>query len=182
MKKQLFFLCFLILTLGCSQEQVPQPTSDDYFKIIRPEFNGELAYETTAFVEQYWRVAGNTGFNKSVYWIAEHLEKSGYVLENKATDTERLTYRIEKRAMANPTWEPVSASLHIEGEKDPLLLSSTNRNMTYLNSASTPKEGVTAEIVNLDTDTKSSIKGKIVYTESRAGQFYEKMVAEGALE
>lgn len=181
MKKQLFFLCFLILTLGCSQEQVPQQTSDDYFKIIRPEFNGELAYETTAFVEQYWRVAGNTGFNKSVYWIAEHLEKSGYVLESKATDTERLTYRIEKRAMANPTWEPVSASLHIEGEKDPLLLSSTNRNMTYLNSASTPKEGVTAEIVNLDTDTKSSIKGKIVYTESRAGKFYEKMVAEGAL-
>lgn len=181
MKKQLFFLCFLILTLGCSQEQVPQQTSDDYFKIIRPEFNGELAYETTAFVEQYWRVAGNTGFNKSVYWIAERLEKSGYVLESKATDTERLTYRIEKRAMANPTWEPVSASLHIEGEKDPLLLSSTNRNMTYLNSASTPKEGVTAEIVNLDTDTKSSIKGKIVYTESRAGKFYEKMVTEGAL-
>jgi hypothetical protein len=181
MKKQLFFLCFLILTLGCSQEQVPQQTSDDYFKIIRPEFNGELAYETTAFVEQYWRVAGNTGFNRSVYWIAEHLEKSGYVLESKATDTERLTYRIEKRAMANSTWEPVSASLYIEGEKDPLLLSSTNRNMTYLNSASTQKEGVTAEIVNLDTNAKSSIKGKIVYTESRAGKFYEKMVSEGAL-
>jgi hypothetical protein len=181
MKKQLFFLCFLILTLGCSQEQVPQQTSDDYFKIIRPEFDGELAYETTAFVEQYWRVAGNTGFNRSVYWIAEHLEKSGYVLESKATDTERLTYRIEKRAMANSTWEPVSASLYIEGEKDPLLLSSTNRNMTYLNSASTQKEGVTAEIVNLDTNAKSSIKGKIVYTESRAGKFYEKMVSEGAL-
>lgn len=170
---------FLVLLSGCSQNTTEAPI--DYFEIIRPVFSGDLAYETTGFVEQYWRVAGNTGFNKSVYWIADHLEKSGYVLENKAAATDRLTYRIETRAMKNPTWEPVSASLFLEGEKEPLLLSTSNRNMTYLNSASTPERGVTAEVINLDDNTNSSIKGKIVYTESRAGQFYEKMIEEGAL-
>jgi len=182
MKKHLLFIGLLfVISLGFSQEKILQQTSEPYFEIIRPEFDGKLAYETTAFVEQYWRVAGNTGFNKSVFWIAEHLEKSGYVLESKAKDTDRLTYRIEKRAMDNPTWEPVSASLYIKGEKEPLLLSTTNRNMTYLNSVSTPKSGLTAEVVSLDDNPNGNIKGKIVYTESRAGKFYDKMVAEGAL-
>ncbi len=182
MKKHLLFIGLLfVISLGCSQEKIPQQISEPYFEIIRPDFDGELAYETTAFVEQYWRVAGNTGFNKSVFWIAEHLEKSGYVLESKAKDTDRLTYRIEKRAMDNPTWEPVSASLYIKGEKEPLLLSATNRNMTYLNSVSTPKSGLTAEVVSLDDNPNGNIKGKIVYTESRAGKYYDKMVAEGAL-
>ena len=182
MKKHLFFIGYLFVSsLSYSQERIPEQISEQYFEIIRPEFKGELAYETTAFVEQYWRVAGNTGFNKSVYWIADHLKKSGYVLESKANDTDRLTYRIETRTMKNPTWEPVSASVYIEGEKEPLLLSSSNRNMTYLNSVSTPEGGVLAEIVNLDADATANIRGKIVYTTSDVSKFYKKMIAEGAL-
>ena len=56
-----------------------------YSDIVNNEFTGDLAYETTAFVEQYWRVVGNTGFNNSVYFIAEHLEQAGFVLEENAS-------------------------------------------------------------------------------------------------
>ncbi len=180
-KINILLWCF-VLTMGCSQDTLERPT--DYFEIVRPEFTGELAYETTAFVEQFWRVAGNTGFNKSVYWITDHLEKSGYVLESEANESDRLTYRIEKRAMNNPTWEPVSASLKIAGEEKPILISETNRNMTYLNSVSTPKEGVTAEVVYLNDSADIStidINGKIVFTESGAGRIYQQLISEGAL-
>ncbi|WP_281541877.1 M28 family peptidase [Maribacter aestuarii] len=175
------FLLFAFL-IGCSQSS--QENTVDYFDIIRPKFTGELAYKTTEFVEQYWRVAGNTGFNKSVYWIADHLEKAGYVLENAAKEDDRLTYRIEKRPMKNPTWEPVSASLQIIGKEEPLLVSERNRNMTYLNSASTPEDGVKAEVVyveNPEDVPDLDLNGKIVFTEKGAGPFYDSLVSKGAL-
>ncbi|MFD0795944.1 M28 family peptidase [Maribacter chungangensis] len=185
MKKNLFLIGYLfVITLGCSQEKKPTSVSQEYFDIIRPAFMGNLAYETTEYVAQFWRVAGNTGFNKSVYWIAEHLEKAGYVLEDKATTADRLTYRMETRAMEHPTWEPVSASLQIAGEGTPLLVSDSNPNMTYLNSASTPKEGVTAEVIHLKNASELSkykVKGKIVYIAASARRLVQELMNQGAL-
>ena len=180
--KKINILFCLALALGCSQN--PKEKAQDYFKTVRSEFTGELAYETTGFVEQYWRVAGNTGFNKSVYWIADHLEKAGYLLESDAKENDRLTYRIEKRSMKHPTWEPVSASLRIIGEQEPLLVSESNRNMTYLNSASTPEEGLTAEVVyikNPEDINEFDLNGKIVFAETSAGRLYESLVSKNAL-
>ncbi|MFT6796301.1 MAG: aminopeptidase YwaD [Maribacter sp.] len=185
MKKNLFLFGYLfIISLACSQKKDTPSISQEYFDIVRPSFSGDLAYETTDFVAQYWRVAGNIGFNKSVYWIAEHLEKAGYVLEDKATEDDRLTYRIETRAMEHPTWEPVSASLQIAGEETPLLVSERNRNMTYLNSASTAKEGVTTEVVHLKDEADLSnyeVKGKVVYIAARARRLVQKLIDQGAL-
>lgn len=180
----MFLIGYLfVISLGCSQEKDIQPTSQDYFDIIRPVFTGDLAYETTDYVAQYWRVAGNTGFNKSVYWISEHLEKAGYVLENKAAKDDILTYRIEKRPMKYPTWEPVSASLQLIGDEEELLLSTTNRNMTYLNSASTPKEGIEAEVIHITEDNLDdyNLKGKIIYSASSIRELYQKALSKGAL-
>ena len=185
MKKKLFLFGYLfVLSLACSQKKDTPSISQEYFDIVRPSFSGGLAYETTDFIAQYWRVAGNIGFNNSVYWIAEHLEKAGYVLEDKATAANRLTYRIETREMEHPTWEPVSASLQIAGEETPLLVSERNRNMTYLNSTSTSKEGIIAEVVQLSKDTSIAdynLKGKVVYSASSARGLYQEVLDKGAL-
>ena len=177
----LSILCFSFLT-GCSQHS--EEISVDYFSLIRPEFTGKTAYETTDFVEDYWRVVGNTGFNKTIYLIADSLQATGYVLEENAKAEDRLTYRIEKRAMDNQTWEPISASLQIAGTEKPLLLSETNRNMTYLNSGSTPKEGIKAELVwikSVDDLNTISVKGKVVFAELKARQIYKIAIKKGAI-
>ncbi|WP_299318689.1 M28 family peptidase [uncultured Maribacter sp.] len=174
-------LCFSFLT-GCSQHT--EEKSIDYFDVVRPEFTGQLAYETTDFIEDYWRVVGNTGFNKAIYLIADSLETFGYVLEEKANINDRLTYRIEKRKMANHTWEPVSASLQITGAPEPLLLSKTNRNMTYLNSASTQKKGAKAEVAwvkTIDDLESNSLKGKVLFSEMSARKLYKTAVDKGAI-
>lgn len=174
-------LCFFVLA-GCSQQ--PVNTVKNYFELVRPAFTGTLAYVATDYVEDYWRVVGNTGFNNTVYLIADTLEASGYVLESDATQEDRLTYRIEKRAMEHHTWEPVSASLQLVGEDAPILSSETNRNMTYLNSASTPKTGVKAEVVYIKAleDLESiSVKNKIIYTELGARRLVDLFVENGAL-
>jgi hypothetical protein len=187
-KKKLFkqgivpiMLCFSFLT-GCSQHAEKKMV--DYFDIVRPEFTGKLAYETTDFVEDYWRVVGNTGFNKTIFLIADSLQAAGYVVEEKAKDSDRLTYRIEKRPMNYNTWEPVSASLQITGDTEPILKSDTNRNMTYLNSASTPEEGIKAEVVrvkSIDDLESTDVKGKVLFTQISARRLYKTAIEKGAI-
>tara|TARA_R110000765_G_scaffold306083_2_gene399978 strand:- start:2571 stop:4340 length:1770 start_codon:yes stop_codon:yes gene_type:complete len=174
-------LCFSFLT-GCSQH--PKETSIDYFELVRPEFSGQLAYETTDFVEDYWRVVGNTGFDKTIYLIAGNLKAAGYVLEEEATTSDRLIYRIEKRVMNHNTWEPVSASLQIFGEEKPLLKSETNRNMTYLNSASTSENGLKAEVIwisSIDELEPLSVSGKVIFTEIGTRRLTKIAIEKGAL-
>ncbi len=116
MFKKYFILAFCVsLFVACQQNN--ELKTAEYSDVINKEFTGDLAFETTSFVEKYWRVVGNTGFNKSVYFIADQLEKDGYVLEEKATEKDKLTYRIEKRPLKRPTWESVDAHITINGEK-----------------------------------------------------------------
>ena len=168
------------LFVACQQNN--QLKTSEYADVINQEFTGELAYKTTSFVEKYWRVVGNTGFNKSVYFIADQLEKDGYVLEENATDKDILTYRIEKRPLKRPTWESVDATVIINGETTPLLTHATNTNMIALNSYSTPKTGVTAEVVHIKDLKKlktTNVKGKIVFAETSPGRIFKTAIAKG---
>ena len=182
MKKNTFLLIFICFISVISAQRKNSITTD-YFDLIRPEFIGDQAYKTTEFVAQYWRVVGNKGFDESIYHIAEGLEKAGYVLESNATAYDKLTYRIEKRPMKNPTWEPVDASLTIVGQDSPILESATNRNMTYLNSRSTPKGGVTAEVVYIKDKKsleKTDVKGKVIFAEMSPYALYKTAMKKGA--
>ncbi|MEZ4945455.1 MAG: M28 family peptidase [Cyclobacteriaceae bacterium] len=181
---KLAVIIFVSTLLSCSDSPTLTETTNTYFKLVRPEFKGDVAYETTAFVEKYWRVAGNTGFNESVYRIVEQLEEAGYVLEAKAEPTDRLTYRIETREMDKPTWEPVDGSLSIVGTDEILLEQSTNRNMVFLNSTSTPEGGVVADVVPIEAvdDLKSKdVKGKIVFAEMSPRRLYNSAIEAGAI-
>lgn len=180
LKKSIVLLFYTCLFVACQQNK--QIKTTQYADVINNEFNGDLAFETTSFVEKYWRVVGNTGFNKSVYFIANQLEKDGYILEENATENDVLTYRIEKRPLKRPTWESVDATVYINGQKEPLLAHNTNRNMIALNSYSTPKDGVTAEVIHIKDLKKlksTNVKGKIVFAETHPGRIFKTTVSDG---
>lgn len=184
--KAIVSVFLFILSISSFAQNAPlQKVTDPYFKLVRPEFKGDLAYETVGFVEQYWRIAGNTGFNNTVYRIAEKLEAAGYVLEEKATDSDRFTYRIETREMRQPTWEPVSASLKIVGATENILSSETSRNMIYQYSSSTPAEGVTGEVIYVESKEALSaidVKGKILFSDQVSYRTLQSSVTDkGAL-
>ena len=147
MFKNLILLFLCTITLSWAQTKNSAVTTDDYLNILRNNLSGEQAYETTAFIEQFWRVVGNEGFNKSIQKVAASLEAAGYVLEENASNTDRFTYRLEKRPLQHPTWEILDANVTLVGENNPLLSYTSNRNMVYLNSISTPKNGTTAEVI-----------------------------------
>jgi len=175
------FLLFFVLLSFCFY-RTNERKALDYFELLRSEFKGDIAYQTTSFVAQFWRIAGNTGFNKTIYKIASELENVGFVQEKDAKKDDRFVYRIEKRSLQKPTWEPLDATLSIVGIDEPLLQFETNRNMVYINSSSTPVEGHIAEVIYLK-DTKnlkdSNLKGKIVFAESSSGEIYEAAIIKG---
>jgi aminopeptidase YwaD len=181
MKKSLLAIALLFTTSVIAQTQ-----SANYFKLTREGFNEKNAYATTAFVEKYFRVPGNTGFNASIHYVEDILKKAGYI-EQKSNEFEGpLTYRIEKRPMKRNTWEPVNATVQIVGESQPLIAFATNRNMIPINCPSTPAEGVTAEVVFVGKGTAADfegkdLKGKIVFGEVATGRLVSAAVKAGAI-
>ncbi len=153
---------------------------DNLFSEIRKEYSGETALATTAYVGQRWRLPGNKGFNESIYYVRDILEKAGFVEETKANGGS-LIYRLERRSMLRPTWDPINASLQIVGDDTPILQFSSNRNMITINSYSTPAEGVTAEVVFLNNCNPGEwkevdLKGKIAFGECHCGRIFEEAV------
>ena len=181
MKKIFLAALFLSTTSAFAQTQ-----TSNYFKLTREGFNEKNAYNTTSFVEKYFRVPGNTGFDASIYHIEDILKKAGYV-EQKTNEFEApLTYRIEKRPMKRSTWEPVSASVQVIGENQPLIAFKTNRNMIPINCHSTPVGGITAEVVFVDKGTTADfegkdLKGKIVFGEVATGRLVGAAIKAGAI-
>lgn len=181
MKKWMFPIALLFIS-----GRIPDnpATPNPYFDLVRKEITGQAAYEVTAYIEQFWRVVGNTGFDKSIRHLANQLEKAGYTPEDKAQPGDPLRYRIEKRKMEAPTWEPVDASLTLAGEKTPLLQFASNRNMIAMYSASTPDAGVTGEIVYIPSREalqKTDVKGKIIFAEMNPLLVFNRASEGGAL-
>jgi aminopeptidase YwaD len=179
--------CLAFQTLRAQDDLRPVPPElRRITAAVRSEFSGERALETVSFVERHWRIPGNTGFNASITQVAGILERAGYVLEDRARPSDRLIYRIERRPMDRPTWEPIDASLTVSGQSAPLLRFATNRNMLAINSYSTPAGGIEAEVVSVGTGRPEDwqgkeVRGKIVYGETSISRlFREAVVNRGA--
>jgi aminopeptidase YwaD len=190
MNRLLKYLVFALVCIIHSSVTLGQDPAKDvlenYYIQLRSTFNKENAFETVAFVEQRWRLAGNTGFNESIYEVEKILQQSGYQKEINGEADGPLTYRIEKRKMNNTTWEPIDASLTLNNENQPLLAFKTNRNMMAINSASTVDAGVNAEIVFVGSGTRSEIekknvKGKIVFADGEVYSVYKTAIDNGAV-
>jgi aminopeptidase YwaD len=196
-RRRLVAASSLFLTAGCfglalvgavRAPRAPQtpPAVARLFSLVRPAYSGERALQTVAYVEQRWRWPGNRGFEESIDHVAAQLRDAGYVDEKSAKPTDRLTFRIEERAMSNAAWDPVDASLTIVGAQTPLLRWATNRNMMAVNSSSTPPGGIEAEVVSVGKGDngafdKTPVNGKIVFGEMSVGRLSSEARKRGAI-
>lgn len=175
----LLSIFLFIACLNPKNTSVHHPTVEPFYEMVDAEFDGQKAYETVAYVEQFFRVVGNEGFDKSVHFVEKVLKNEGFVEETEATATDRLTYRIEHRPLTRPTWQPVSGSLSlVSGEE--LLNFETNRNMIAINSYST--DGTKEyEVVHVkgsgrDLNFDKDVKGKVVFAETSVRLLFSEAV------
>lgn len=175
-------LVLLLLPIQLNAFQF-KPFAQPYYDMVDAAFNQNEAFETVAFIEKYFRVVGNEGFNKSIYYAADKLKAAGFVLEESAKPSDRLTYRIEKRALDKPTWEPVSGSLKLASGEE-LLNFESNRNMIAINSFGTNGEQ-SFEFVNVfegDDLDNYDVEGKVVLGNASARFLFSECVQKrGAL-
>ena len=149
------------------------------------ELSGDRAHATVAFVEQFFRLPGNRGYDASIDTLAALLKAAGYVEQSSARPSDRLVYRVESRQMNAPAWTPDSATLTIVGRNTPLLRYQTNRSMIAINSWSTPSGGVTARVVSVGAGTdadlaKHDVKDAIVMVDGNVRVVYLKVMQRGA--
>lgn len=179
-------LLTLSVAVVLSANAFAQNTTDNYFKLTRSGFNQDNAYKTTGYVEQRWRLPGNTGFNESIFYVENILKEAGFVLQKENEQEAQMTYRLEKRPLKSDTWEPVNASVTIEGESVPVIEFRTNRNMIPINCASTPESGVVAEIVYVPKASLSQVatmelNGKILFSDASVNSLLNSAVKAGAI-
>ena len=159
--------------------------ADPYFEMSDATYNKESAFNTVSFVEKYFRVVGNSGFDQSIYHVVDQLKKAGFIEENSASSSDRLVYRVEKRPLKNPTWEPVSGSLKLASGEE-ILNFNTNFNMIAINSYGTNGEQsfdmVYVGAAKADELDDYDIKGKIIVGENSGSfLFREGVQKRGAL-
>lgn len=180
----LFVLCFCT---AAEAQRTATRQIEVFERNVRQAFSGVAARDIVAFVERYWRVPGNAGFDASIRRVVEVLEAAGYTQESAAGAQDRLTYRIERHPLSRATWEPVAATLRIVGQNAPLLEFETNRSLITAFSWSTPPGGVEAEVVDVGAGRPEDFEGidvadRIVYGEtSTARLFVEAVQRRGAL-
>ncbi len=180
-----FLVPVVILAQGAARSPVP-PAFAPVTRAVAHELSGERALATVAFVEQFYRLPGNRGFDRSIDTVAALLRAAGYVEAGAATPGDRLTYRIESRPMRTPAWSPLDASLTITGRPGPLLTWATNHNMLAANSWSTPAGGVRAQVVDVGAGSEAdfagrSVAGAIVIGGGSARTLYSRAMQRGAL-
>jgi aminopeptidase YwaD len=167
--------------------QLPQSPTASLHALVAPRFSGDSAFATVAFLDQFVRWPGNRGYDASIAHIAARLEAAGYVREDVAGREAPLVYRVERYPMASPAWEPLDATLTIEGDAAPVLRFATNRNMLATNSFATGPGGVGAELVDAGRGTPAEldsarVRGKIVLAETSVSRlFTEAVVRRGAV-
>lgn len=155
-------------------------------KAVHAQIAGDRAYRTVDYVQRYFRLPGNEGFDLAIDTVAALLRAAGYVEEGSAPPDARLVYRIESRPMVNDAWTPRDARLTIVGRTAPLQSFATNLNMIAINSASTPDTGVTAMLADVGAGSDSAFKalnvqGAIVLTSGNARLVLPRAQRAGAL-
>lgn len=153
---------------------------------VAQRIDGKRAFKTVEYVQRFFRLPGNRGFDNAIDTVASLLRIAGYVREDSAPASARLVYRVESRPMAQPAWTPIDARITIVGRARPLQAFATNLNMIAINSGSTPESGVTADVVDVgagaDADfAKVDVTGRIVFSSGNARQVFPRAMQKGAI-
>ena len=54
------------------------PTAERIYRTMSTRVNGLAAMDVVRYMDQYWRVAGNPGYNNSIDFIRNRLQSLGY--------------------------------------------------------------------------------------------------------
>jgi aminopeptidase YwaD len=159
-------------------ERLPH-TAERAYRAVSARFDERDAMSIVSFMDQYWRIAGNPGFNASVDHIRDRLRSAGY---RQASDNAMGFVRIDEFANTGRGWDYRVGTVEFDGASEPPLLSrARDRVSLAINSFSTPPGGLVARIVDVGPGTASDyegkeIKGAVVLGDAALSQLWQDAV------
>jgi aminopeptidase YwaD len=145
------------------------------------------ALDIVRFMDQYWRLAGNAGFNNSIDHLRTRLLSTGFVdaadtrNKDKAAPVGRPVVRIEEWGQARG-WDYQLGTLSFADNGEVLLSRVRDRVSLCINSFATADGGLVARLIDVGnggnaTDyEKVDVKGAVVLGDADAGRLWQQAV------
>jgi aminopeptidase YwaD len=135
---------------GSSDHLLP-PGAERAYRALSSRFDRDAAMNVVAFMQQYWRLAGNPGYNASIDHIRDGLRDAGMPV-----------FRVEEYPNPSRGWDYSVGTLRIDGVPEAVLSKERDRVSLAINSFSTPPGGVRAKLVDVGAGQPADFEGKDV--------------------
>ena len=161
-----------------NQDLLP-PAAERAYRAAAGRFDANDALEVVSFMDRYWRLAGNPGFNASIDHIRDRLIAAGFT--PSATGVPG-TVRIDEFPNSGRGWDYKTGTLAFDDPSEPALLSrERDRVSLAINSFSTPAGGLRASLVDVRSGTEADyaekdIKGAVVLGDAPLGRLWQDAV------
>lgn len=106
----ILFTALLFLSCLPGNPEADPDFFEPYYDIAVTGFDEIRAYEHVKFITQFWRVAGNGGYNECLDYVADVLRDAGF---EEGDQDGRPTFRIESSTEEILTWQPLGARLTV---------------------------------------------------------------------
>jgi aminopeptidase YwaD len=172
-------LCTGIAAAPEPLQRIP-PAGERAYQAVSSRFDPASAMEVVSFMDQYWRLAGNPGFNASIDHIRDRLLDAGFSIAADA----RSTVRVDEFANEGHGWSyTVGTVTFDEGEPggEPVLSRDRDRVSLAINSFPTVEGGLRARLIDIAGGTPADYEGKdiagaIVLTDAALGRAWQEAV------
>jgi aminopeptidase YwaD len=156
--------------------QLPQGAERAY-RAMMQRVDGFAALETVRYMDQFWRLAGNPGYNSTIDYIRARLLAAGFA---ESPEKNRPFVRIDEWGQARGWDYQVGTVAFANGEV--ILSRLRDRISLCINSFSTGKDGLTARLVDVGSgaDPKDyenvDVKGAVVLGDAAVGRLWQQAV------
>jgi len=127
------------------------PVAIRAYDALAARFDKASAMEVVTFMQQYWRLPANPGFNASLDHIRGRLVAAKLPI-----------VRVDEYPNGGPSWDYSRGTLTIAGESAPVLSREQDHVSLAINSFSTPPGGLTVRLVDVGAGTAADFTGKDV--------------------
>ncbi len=167
----------LVLVAALRAQPAPSPIppgAEQAYSAVKGRVDGNAAMDIVRFMDQFWRVSGNPGFNASVDRIRDDLRAAG------------LDPRVEEFASRGNGWDYRVGTVAFADTGEVLLSRERDRVSLCINSFSTAPGGIDAPVIDVGAGTAADFAGKnvtgaVVLGSAAAGQLWQQAVkARGA--
>jgi aminopeptidase YwaD len=167
--------------LGAGSKTNPAlpPSAELAYRALATRVETTEAFEIVSFMDRFWRLAGNPGYNASLDHIRDYLLAAGFNGET----TSHANLRVDEFPNDGHGWDyrVGTVAFDDEGDETPLLSHERDRVSLAINSFPTASDGVKAPLVDVGSGSEAEfdakdIKGSVVLTDAPLGRAWQAAV------